>query len=62
MNSDNNPNTTNNLTPELEARVVAWVAGEASAFEIAELERLTTDKPELAIFKRRMQAVQGLVA
>jgi secreted protein with Ig-like and vWFA domain len=45
----------------LEARVVAWVAGEASAFEAAELERLTTDNPELAIFKRRMQAIHGLV-
>ena len=27
------------IEPELEARVVAWVAGEASAFEVAELER-----------------------
>jgi secreted protein with Ig-like and vWFA domain len=62
MNHDDNTNTTNTLTPELEARVVAWVAGETSAFETAELERLTTDKPELAIFKRRMQAVHGLVA
>lgn len=49
------------IEPELEARVVAWVAGEASAFEIAELERLVGEKPELAIFKRRIEAVQGLV-
>src|SRR6185295_7456159 len=47
--------------PELEARVVAWVAGEASPFEIAELERLVAEKPELAIFKRRIEAVHGLV-
>jgi secreted protein with Ig-like and vWFA domain len=50
------------IEPELEARVVAWVAGEASAFEVAELERLLVEKPELAIFKRRIEAVQGLVA
>jgi secreted protein with Ig-like and vWFA domain len=62
MNHDDNTNTTTSLTPELEARVVAWVAGEASAFEAAELERLTSDKPELAIFTRRMQAVHGLIA
>ena len=50
------------IEPELEARVVAWVAGEASAFEVAELERLLAEKPELAIFKRRIEAVQGLIA
>src|SRR5205085_1071671 len=49
------------IDPELEARVVAWVAGEASPFEIAELERLVAEKPELAIFKRRIEAVHGLV-
>lgn len=47
--------------PELEARVLAWVLGEASPFEVAELERLTGEKPELAVFKRRMEAVHGLV-
>lgn len=50
------------IEPELEARVVAWVSGEASAFEIAELERLTREKPELGLFKRRIEAVRGLVA
>ena len=39
---------------ELEARIVAWISGEASAFEIAELERLMTERPELAVFKRRI--------
>src|SRR5579871_1028146 len=47
---------------ELEARIVAWISGEASAFEIAELERLMTERPELAIFKRRIEAVRDLVA
>lgn len=44
-----------------EARIVAWVLGEASAFEIAELERLCGEKPELEIFRRRMLALQGLL-
>ena len=36
------------LDAELEARIVAWVAGEASAFEAAELERLCAARPEVA--------------
>ena len=63
MNSDDKkPEMENSISPELEARIVAWVAGEASAFEAAELERLIQEKPELAVFKRRIAAVQGLVA
>lgn len=49
------------IEPELEARVVALVLGEASPFESAELERLMEEKPELAIFRRRIEAVHGLV-
>src|SRR5687768_18465221 len=60
-NPDQNPGMRPWIEPELEARVVAWVAGEASAFEIAEVERLMADKPELAIFKRRIEAVHGLM-
>ncbi|MGH8046486.1 MAG: hypothetical protein ACREKL_04510, partial [Chthoniobacterales bacterium] len=48
------------IEPELEARVTAWVLGEASAFEIAELERLVVEKPELAILKRRIEAAHEL--
>jgi secreted protein with Ig-like and vWFA domain len=59
---DNNPSGREPIDTELEARVVAWVSGEASAFEVAELERLTRENPELAIFKRRIEAVRGLVA
>lgn len=63
MNHDENkPEVQIWIEPELEARIVAWVAGEASAFESAELERLVGEKPELAIFKRRIEAVHGLVA
>ena len=46
----------------VEARIVAWVLGEASAFEAAELERLCGERPELMIFKRRMLALHGLLA
>ena len=45
----------------MEARIVAWVLGEASAFEIAELERLCAEHPELELFHRRMLALQGLL-
>src|SRR4051794_9511373 len=62
MNDNQNNSDMNTwIDPELEARVVAWVAGEASPFEVAELERLVVEKPELAIFKRRIEAVHGLV-
>lgn len=63
MNHDEqNPNLEPWIAPELEARVVAAVLGEASAFERAELERLIADNPELGVFKRRLEAVHGLVA
>ncbi|MFA7343490.1 MAG: von Willebrand factor type A domain-containing protein [Terrimicrobiaceae bacterium] len=47
--------------PALEARVVASVLGETSAFEASELERILAGNPELAIFKRRIGAVHTLV-
>jgi secreted protein with Ig-like and vWFA domain len=46
---------------DLEARVVAAVLGEASAFETAELERLVSANPKLSVFKRRIEAVHGLI-
>jgi hypothetical protein len=46
----------------LEARIVAWVLGEASAFEAAEIERLCDERPELMIFKRRIESLHGLLA
>jgi len=64
MNDDNQPNPGPQPwhDPALEARIVAWVMGEASAFEVAELERLVAETPELALFKRRLEAVHGLAA
>ena len=46
---------------EREARIVAWVLGEASPFEVAELERLVASEPALAAFRRRILAVHGLL-
>ena len=45
----------------VEARIVAWVLGEASGFEAAELERLCEERPELRVFRRRMRALHGLL-
>jgi Mg-chelatase subunit ChlD len=45
----------------LEARIVAWVMGEASEFEIAELTRLIAEKPALAEFKARIENTHGLL-
>ncbi|MFZ9938082.1 MAG: YfbK domain-containing protein [Luteolibacter sp.] len=46
----------------IEARIVAWVLGEASAFEAAELDRLCEERPELMVFKRRIAALNGMLA
>lgn len=45
----------------VEARIVAWVLGESSAFEAAELERLCEERPELLVFRRRMRTLHGLL-
>ncbi len=47
---------------ELEARVVAWVAGEASASESAELERLAGAAPDVAAFRSQIEAMRRLAA
>lgn len=49
------------IEPELEARIVALILGEASAFEKEELERIIAERPEVAIWKRRIELVHGLV-
>lgn len=49
------------IDPALEARIVAHVLGESSAFEAEELKRLVAENPELAIFQRRIEAVHALV-
>ncbi len=54
-------NLSDQIDPELEARIVAWVLGEASPFEAAQLERLVKENPALAIFQRRIEAAHGLI-
>ncbi len=63
MNSANQPPAPQRPTDDqLEERIVAWVLGEASDFEIAALEAAVAARPELAAFKRRIEAGHGLVA
>ncbi len=45
----------------LEARIIAWVLGEASSFEAAELESLCEQYPEWRVFQRRMLAMHELL-
>ncbi|MDG2383788.1 MAG: von Willebrand factor type A domain-containing protein [Pirellulaceae bacterium] len=47
--------------PELEARIVARVLGEASDFERETLNQLIQERPELANFQERIQRVHGLL-
>lgn len=61
MNTKNNEGPQPWIDPALEARIVAGILGETSAFEASELERVLADNPELAIFKRRIEAVHALV-
>ncbi len=49
------------IEPELEARIVALVLGEASAFEAEELERLMAEKPELNTFRTGLEKIHGVV-
>ena len=49
------------ITPELEARVVAMLLGEASEFERDELDRLMKERPQLAEFKQRVEQVHELI-
>lgn len=46
----------------LEARITAWVLGEASSFEAGELEKLCAEDPALRLFERRLRVLHGLVA
>jgi Mg-chelatase subunit ChlD/tetratricopeptide (TPR) repeat protein len=58
--------SSNSLPPSgddaLEARIVAWVLGEASPFEAAELEKLCSENPELRDFERRTRDLHEILA
>lgn len=45
----------------LEARITAWILGEASPFEAAELEALCAADPELQLFANRTKALHSLL-
>lgn len=49
------------IEPELEARIVALVLGEASDFEREELERLFEERPELKLFHDRIESADELL-
>ncbi|MEN8773845.1 MAG: von Willebrand factor type A domain-containing protein [Akkermansiaceae bacterium] len=50
------------IEPQLEARIVALVLGEASAFEAEELERLMSEKPELKAYRTGLKKIHGVVS
>ncbi len=56
------PNVHAWLEPEVEARLVASLLGEASAFEEAELQRLMKERPEVAVYYGELKAMDGLLA
>jgi hypothetical protein len=62
MNYDEKDSETKGkISAELEARIVAWISGEAPAGEVAELERLTAENPGVAAFKKQIEATRKLV-
>jgi hypothetical protein len=61
MNDEPLTPTSPNGQDPVEARIVAWVLGETSAEESAEIERLCEQRPELRSFCRRMRSLHGLL-
>ncbi|MCG8449854.1 MAG: von Willebrand factor type A domain-containing protein [Pirellulales bacterium] len=49
------------IDPELEARIVTLVLGEASDADREEIEHLLEKRPELVAFKTQMESVHGLL-
>ncbi|MEJ6581526.1 MAG: von Willebrand factor type A domain-containing protein, partial [Akkermansiaceae bacterium] len=56
-----NEDLTTFIEPELEARIVALVLGEASAFEQEELARIIAERPEVRLYHSRLTILHGLV-
>lgn len=61
-NDENNWGTQDPAAAEREARIVAWVLGEVSPAEAAELAALVAAKPEWAVFKAQLEEGRKLVA
>ena len=49
------------IEPELEARLTALVLGEASDFERDELERLIAERPELGLYRKRLEVMHQML-
>ena len=61
-NDENNPEKKSQMPAEMEARGVAWALGESTAAESAEMERLAAGQPEIAVFRKRIEAGRKLVS
>ncbi|MBK1826204.1 YfbK domain-containing protein [Haloferula rosea] len=61
MKNDSDQPLTSVEDDAFEARLVAWVLGEASAFEQAELETLYRSDREVALFVDRLRLLDGLI-
>ena len=62
MNDESqNPFFDSQLEPQLAARIVALVLGEASDFERDELNQLIAKRPELAVFKSEIENLHGMM-
>ncbi|EMI43386.1 vWA domain-containing protein [Rhodopirellula sp. SWK7] len=57
----NDPSHLPPIDPELEARIVAFVLGEASDFEREQLVSLIEERPELKAFRNEMELLHGLM-
>ena len=57
----NDESTPSGLAPELEARIIAFLLGEASDFERDELERLMEERADVRHFRDQMRFVYGLL-
>ena len=60
-NDDNDISPRPNSDHSIEARIVAWVMGEAADFEVAELKRMLAENPALASFKERIENTHRLL-
>ncbi|MEM9367864.1 MAG: von Willebrand factor type A domain-containing protein [Planctomycetota bacterium] len=49
------------IEPEIEARIVAWVLGEASDFECEQLIELLEKRPDLVAFRNQIKAMHALM-
>jgi Mg-chelatase subunit ChlD len=61
-NDEENQGMQDQISAEMEARIISWVSGDASPAEAAELERLAAVNPAVAAFKARIEMVGSLAS